>query len=206
MSADYYECTACGRAYMEPGFAVFCHASTPVKPIDADVIAAEMSRREEAEAETFEQPEPCELTAWGDKVTTHESGAKRANGDKIRWDLMPIVAMRDTAQIWTFGATKYGDRNWEQGFKWSGPYASLMRHLQAWFAGEDFDQESGMSHLAHAACNLQMLQQFEYTYPQGDDRPHGSCPPLRREDEKEDTPVGDTNQRTRPPGGTAPRW
>ena len=122
----------------------------------------------------------CELTKWGDKISTHKSGAKRANDNKLRWDLMPIAPMRDTAMIWTFGAEKYGARNWEKGFNWSGPYASMQRHLQAWFSGEDFDPESGMSHLAHAACNLQMLQQFEYTYREGDDRPKKTCPPVRK--------------------------
>lgn len=204
MSTVFYECRVCGRAYMEPGPAKFCHPDTIVKAIDPDLIAAAMARRENQEpiypvddVEDFEEP-GCELTAWGDKVVEHETGAKRANGDKIRWDLMPIAPQRDTALIWTFGAKKYGDRNWEKGFKWSGPYASLQRHLQAWFAGEDFDPESGMSHLAHAACNIQMLQQFEYTHREGDDRPHNSCPPARRLDaqgqENESPPVKDRSE------------
>lgn len=146
----FYECSECLRAYTEPGPATFCHPDTIVTPIDQDVVDSAMKHRASTER-----------TAWGDKVLTYKTGAKRANSKKIRWDLMPLAPMRDTALIWTFGAEKYGDRNWEQGFDWSGPYASLQRHLQAWFAGEDFDPESGMSHLAHAACNLQMLQQFE---------------------------------------------
>ena len=148
----------------------------------------------------------CELTRWGDKVTTHTTGAKRANGGKIRWDLMPIAPMRDTAMIWTFGADKYGDRNWEQGFDWSGPYASMMRHLQAWFAGEDFDPESGMSHLAHAACNLQMLQQFEYTHKAGDNRPHNSCPPARRANAETIQSARNKNSQEKPTGSRPSRW
>lgn len=149
----------------------------------------------------------CELTRWGDQVLTTKSGAKRANGGKIRWDLMPIAPMRDTAMIWTFGADKYGDRNWEKGFDWSGPYASLQRHLQAWFAGEDFDPESGMSHLAHAACNLMMLQQFEYTHQEGDNRPKNTCPPARRADvTQEDEPPRDEDPREESPRPQPPRW
>jgi hypothetical protein len=213
MSDIFYECRKCGRAYMEPGPAKYCHPDTVVKAIDPLLVEAALARRTNREpiypvedVEEFEEEDPgCELTAWGDKVVTHESGAKRANGDKIRWDLMPLAPMRDTAQIWTFGAKKYGDRNWEQGFKWSGPYASLQRHLQAWFAGEDFDPESGLSHLAHAACNLQMLQQFEYTYREGDDRPKDSCPPLRTAEvpapAQQPIPPAPT-----PPLSTPPRW
>lgn len=124
--------------------------------------------------------EAPEVTQWGDEVVVADTGAKRANGNKIRYSLLPVVAMRDTAQIWTFGAEKYGERNWEKGFDWSGPYDCLKRHLEAWFAGEDFDSESGLSHLAHAACNLQMLQHFEYHHQQGDDRPTESMPPIRK--------------------------
>ena len=41
----------------------------------------------------------------------------------------------------------------------------------AWFRGERNDPESGLSHLAHAICNLMMLIHYETTYPEGDDRP-----------------------------------
>jgi hypothetical protein len=162
-----YECPECGRGYDQPGMAIYCHATTGV--VSFEILDAV------ADADlTAEQH-----TQWGDRVVTHATGAQRANADKIRWELMPVAPMRDIAQIWTFGAKKYSDRNWEKGFKWSVPYACMQRHLQAWFAGEDFDAESGMSHLAHAACNLMMLQQFEYTHRECDDRPIGSCPPMR---------------------------
>ena len=121
-----------------------------------------------------------ELTKWGDEITADPTtGAKRANGGKTRYDLLPVLAMRDTAEIFGFGGRKYGDYNWAAGFEWSNPYQSMMRHLHAWWAGEDFDKESGMSHLAHAACNLMMLQHFEYHYPAGDDRPTNSYPDPR---------------------------
>lgn len=54
-----------------------------------------------------------------------------------------------------------GDRNWERGQQWSVPYASCMRHLQSWFAGENTDPESGLPHLAHAACNLLFLLAYQ---------------------------------------------
>lgn len=174
---ELWECPVCLRAYGGSGAAALCHPASMTEKVDMDMeeVRAELKRKQQEYLET-----PVEETTWGDVVDTYETGAKRADGGKIRYDLMPIVAMRDTAQIWTFGAKKYGDRNWEKGFNWSGPYASMMRHLQAWFAGENFDAESGMSHLAHAACNLQMLQQFEYTHPEGDNRPKNSAPPIRR--------------------------
>lgn len=213
----FYECPECGRAYTEAGFSEFCHPESTLQEISVEVVESAMSRRktERDRIRAEENPKPKEaeldieaLTDWGDKVVTHASGAKRASGDKIRWDLMPIAPMRDTAMIWTFGAAKYGSRNWEQGFDWSGPYASLQRHLQAWFAGEDFDQESGMSHLAHAACNIQMLQQFEYTHTEGDDRPIGTAPPPRKANEQaQESPTPeDPNPKAGLPRPTPTRW
>ena len=389
-----------------------CHPEHELVKVEMSLeeIRAELKRkREEENADILFENRPAtpqetavgpELTDWGDEVTTHSSGAKRANGGKIRYDLMPIVALRDTAQIWSFGAEKYteavdrtansalswlqeelktcliatsvlpnriartcveaatneisvktilstlrdsaqtqesgerkiqialkhfrtngskipnagsetlgqrssmhssgldsqkiplhfyykskeipvqfvnetflsarvisiiamrqgkqeaifvvgattdsecletilkaskqhfdtstshqlqassfspgnpvthtisGEGNWIQGFDWSGPYASMQRHLQAWFAGEDFDPESGLSHLAHAACNLQMLQQFEYSYRQGDNRPAGSCPPMRTQhgEEQEDPTPGYCDQAEKPAERGPARW
>jgi hypothetical protein len=193
-----WECSECQRAYTAPGHAEWCHPDKELIRVGLTLeeIRSDLKRKREEQEEDilfsydFEPASPQDTavgpelaethTKWGGKLKTHKSGAKRANEDKVRYDLVPIAALRDAAQAWTFGAEKYGDRNWEKGFDWSGPYGSMQRHLQAWFAGEDFDKESGLSHLAHAACNLQMLQQFEYTYPEGDNRPAGSCPAIRR--------------------------
>jgi hypothetical protein len=108
--------------------------------------------------------------------------AIRFNEGKLRLDLLPVYPIRDTAAVFTFGAQKYLPRNWEAGFPWTSVYASLQRHLMAWYSGEDFDPESGLSHLAHAACNLMMLQEFEYTKPLLDDRIK-SLQPIRKKDD-----------------------
>ena len=45
--------------------------------------------------------------------------------------------------------------NWRQGgMRWGQVFASLQRHLWAWWRGEDKDPESGLSHLAHATANV----------------------------------------------------
>ena len=56
--------------------------------------------------------------------------------------------------------------------KWSNVINSLLRHINAFRAGEDFDKESGLLHLDHAMCNLVFLREFMRIYPQGDDRLH----------------------------------
>ena len=70
----------------------------------------------------------------------------------------------------TFGAKKYDDWNWARGFDWSRILDSLHRHIGAWQSGEDLDQETGISHLAHASCNIMFLQYFELFDIGKDDR------------------------------------
>ena len=98
------------------------------------------------------------------------SGAVRNNGGKVRIELVPSSFIKATAEVFTWGALKYDDRNWERGFPYSVPYSSLMRHLLAWFDGEDLDPESGLNHLKHAACNLAMLIDFVEKGKGEDDR------------------------------------
>lgn len=91
--------------------------------------------------------------------------------DKPRMDLLPPELLWATASVLTFGAEKYSARNWEKGMAWSRPYAALLRHMTAWWAGEDTDEESGMSHLWHAACCIAFLVAFEDRGTGTDDRP-----------------------------------
>ena len=65
---------------------------------------------------------------------------------------------------------KYAEHNWRKGFVWSRPLSAAMRHITAFNAGEDKDPESGLSHLAHAACCIMFLLEFEKTHKELDDR------------------------------------
>lgn len=98
--------------------------------------------------------------------------ALRYNSGKTRFSLNPVFANEQKAKVFTFGAQKYGDYNWRKGFKWTDVIDSLERHLNAFKNGEDFDPESGLYHLAHLACNADMLLDFYKTFPEGDNRLH----------------------------------
>lgn len=77
-------------------------------------------------------------------------------------------------KVLQFGATKYGERNWEKGIHYSRLYSAAIRHLNAWFEGEDSDKETGLSHLAHATCCILFLLAFVVLNGEGyslDDRP-----------------------------------
>lgn len=90
---------------------------------------------------------------------------------KIRYELIPPEFLDGTADILTFGAKKYGDRNWEKGMAWSRVFGALMRHMWAWWRSEAGDPETGKSHLWHAACCLAFLMAYEERKSGQDDRP-----------------------------------
>jgi hypothetical protein len=85
----------------------------------------------------------------------------------------PTEGRKDDHDKLPFGANKYGDRNWERGMNWSRPFAALMRHMWAWWRGEDRDPETGLSHLAHAGCCILFLLTYQGHATGKDDRPYG---------------------------------
>jgi hypothetical protein len=106
----------------------------------------------------------------GDVNSTDKGSGARYNDNKPDYSLIPLCTMADEARVWEYGAKKYARNNWKKGMAWSIPLACLLRHLSAWQRGEDLDPESGLPHLAHAACNLRMLITYAESYPEGDDR------------------------------------
>ncbi len=53
---------------------------------------------------------------------------------------------------------------------WSRCYNSLCRHLYVWWAGERYDEETGLPHLAHVAWNALALLTYELRGIGQDDR------------------------------------
>lgn len=98
--------------------------------------------------------------------------ALRFDQDKIKLNLIPPYSIEQIGKVFTSGAVKYGDNNWQKGMKWSKVIGSLKRHLLKFESGEDFDEETGIYHLAHLVTNAMFLMEYYKIYPQGDDRPH----------------------------------
>jgi len=96
--------------------------------------------------------------------------AMKFDDNKLPVNLLSSEALLQTAAVLKFGADKYHAHNWRDGFAWSRPLAAAMRHIMAYNDGEDKDPESGLSHLAHAACCIMFLLEFEKTHPELDDR------------------------------------
>jgi hypothetical protein len=90
--------------------------------------------------------------------------------DKVRMELLPPFAQEEIAKVLTYGARKYDPYNWAKGMPWTRVYGAAIRHLNAFARGEDTDPETGLSHVAHAACNLMFLLEYERFHPELDDR------------------------------------
>jgi hypothetical protein len=90
-----------------------------------------------------------------------------------RYDLLPVHPLALVARHYGIGAGKYGDRNWEKGYPWSLSYAALQRHLNAFWSGEDFDQETQSPHLAAVVFHALALLEYSRTHPEMDDRQKG---------------------------------
>jgi hypothetical protein len=106
-----------------------------------------------------------------DSEPTPQEGVKFDQG-KARYDLIPPEVEEAIAQVLSFGAAKYGDRNWEAGMDWGRVYAAMRRHMGAWWRRlEDNDPESKMPHLWHAAACIAFLVAFEARGEGNDDRP-----------------------------------
>jgi hypothetical protein len=80
------------------------------------------------------------------------AGATKYDEGKPRWDLAPMREFEDIVQIMTFGANKYADNGWKHVDK-RRYIAAMMRHITEYMNGYERDMESGLSHMAHAACN-----------------------------------------------------
>ena len=95
--------------------------------------------------------------------------------DKPTFELLPIDLLADVNKVLQHGCIRYGLNNWRkaEGFKFSRCYNALLRHMFAWWQGEDNDRETGISHLAHAMCNLLFMMYHFKNNKQADDRPIG---------------------------------
>lgn len=108
---------------------------------------------------------------WGDelRVTDEDTGGQK--GTKLaRFDLISVLAQVEEAKVYGRGAQKYEDNNWRRGYSWSLSYAALLRHLAAFWAGEDRDPETGLLHLAHARWHTGVLIEFMLRELGTDDR------------------------------------
>ena len=87
---------------------------------------------------------------------------RKFDGGKLRYDLIPVLALEETAKVVTKGAEKYDDENWKLVPEGRSRYlAAAMRHIQQWRKGEIYDEEMGTHHIANAISNLMFILEKE---------------------------------------------
>lgn len=91
--------------------------------------------------------------------------------NKIPLHLWPETATVLGSLALLDGALKYGRSNWRAvGIRASIYYDAARRHLNAWFEGEDVDQDSGLPHLAHALACIAIIVDAQNAGKITDDR------------------------------------
>ena len=85
----------------------------------------------------------------------------KADAGKPRPTLVPVSLIEAVTAIREYGCLKYKDpENWRnvapQRYR-----DALYRHWLAYLSGEQNDEESGLPHLWHLACNVAFLIELE---------------------------------------------
>lgn len=84
------------------------------------------------------------------------------DGGKPDMSLIPMVALVKEAEAFMVGAKKYGRYNYCKGHDAHQLAAAMLRHITAWFNGEENDPVDGQSHLGSVrACAAMILRQQE---------------------------------------------
>ena len=88
--------------------------------------------------------------------------AAKADAGKPQLTLVPRQILFDIARVREYGTEKYGDPdNWKQ-VEIQRYKDAAFRHFMAYLDDpQGNDEESGLSHLAHLACNIAFLCEME---------------------------------------------
>lgn len=91
---------------------------------------------------------------------------------KVPLHLVPPSSMIYLGMAFGNGAAKYGAYNWRStNIAASVYYAAALRHLVAWWDGEQNAKDSGLPHLAHALASIALIVEGTEVGNLVDDRP-----------------------------------
>lgn len=85
---------------------------------------------------------------------------KKYDDGKVQYTLIPPRALREVAEVLTYGAKKYSPYNWVH-VESSRYLAATYRHLEQFRLGHKVDLESGLQHISHAITSLLFLLERE---------------------------------------------
>lgn len=96
------------------------------------------------------------------KQATDNDQSAKADKGKLELSLVNPELVKAVAEVRMYGTEKYGNsENWRK-VEPKRYVDALYRHLLAYIEGNKVDEESGLSHLAHMACNISFLLDEKY--------------------------------------------
>jgi hypothetical protein len=107
------------------------------------------------------------------ELTAKDTNPKDAVGTKkVPLSTVPAAVILEMGLAMLEGARKYGRHNYRiAGVRASVYYDAVIRHLTAFWEGEDIDPESGLSHITKAMAGLGVLRDSMIRENWVDDRP-----------------------------------
>lgn len=116
------------------------------------------------------------LTFW--PLDVKQSNPKDCVGSrKAMLSCVPMNVVAEMGLGMAEGMSKYGRHNFRAiGVRSSVYFDATMRHLIAWWEGEDIDPDSGLSHITKAMVSLAVLRDAQMQGKCEDDRPPRSAP------------------------------
>lgn len=141
-----------------------------------------MDRTDESFDEEIHQAgdHPDAVTANGDAGGQGKQSNPKdlAGSRKVPLSTLPFRVLWRVGLAMLEGMCKYGRHNYRiAGVRASVYFDGLMRHIGAWWEGEDIDPDSGFNHIDKAISDLMVLRDSMLQGNWVDDRP-----PMGRED------------------------
>lgn len=106
-------------------------------------------------------------------MATKQTNPKDAVGiRKVPFSTVPTEVIAEIGLAMLEGARKYARHNYRiAGVRSSVYFDALMRHMCAWWEGEDIDPDSGLNHVIKALSTLTVLRDAMINDKLTDDRP-----------------------------------
>lgn len=123
-------------------------------------------QQREREFKKFMQESQEKIYPDPDSMLQRQSKRMNAGKAPLSFLLDFPKAVEAFARVKELGAAKYERDNWKLGNKPDEEYLdACLRHLVAYKAGEEFANDSGCHHIAHAAWNLFALLELNIAAP-----------------------------------------
>jgi len=95
-------------------------------------------------------------------MKAHVQTGRKFDSGKLDYTLVPWDGLEEIVKVLEFGARKYDRDNWRYVEGAEKRYlAAALRHLIAYQIEDPKDEETDLSHLAHAGCCLLFLLALE---------------------------------------------